>query len=68
MFFKKIIQKRDHDNPKVLSSMKEKLSEHATEEGIFQRSDEVAIKNLSTWFKSFGFEHVDVHMEHATEM
>ena len=50
MFFKKIIQKRDHDNPKVLSSMKEKL------------------KNLSTWFKSFGFEHVDVHMEHATEM
>lgn len=48
--------------------MKEKLSEHATEEGIFQRSDEVAIKNLSTWFKSFGFEHVDVHMEHATEM
>ena len=43
--------------------MKDMLKKHAIEEGVYQRSDELAIKNLSTWFKSFGYEHVEVYME-----
>lgn len=50
------------EETKLYCHMKETLREHATEEGIFRRSDEIAIKNLSAWFKSYGFKQVKVYM------
>ena len=47
---------------------KEELEKHAIDEGIFKRSDEVAINNLSEWFKAFGFKDVNIYMEKTTEV
>ena len=54
----------DEEN-KLYCHMKETLVEHVIKENIFQNSDRIAINNLSTWFKSFGYEKVEVYMEQA---
>ena len=53
---------------KLNCHMKEELYKHALAEDIIKRSDDVAIKILSNWFKALGFKDVNVYMEKTTEV